>query len=57
MPLEIIALVVGLVPALIATARLDGDWRVFVGWWVFGAVLFVVALPVSILVKKPAGSR
>ena len=44
------SLVLGLIPAAIASNK----GHSFLGWWVFGALLFIVALPVAILVA-PAG--
>jgi hypothetical protein len=49
-PLSIffIAVVIGLLPATIA--KMKGSS--FFGFWVFGAVLFIVALPVAIFMKR-----
>lgn len=43
------AALLGLIPAWIASSR----GHVFFLWWVFGALLFIVALPMSIMLKKP----
>jgi len=41
------AAILGLIPAFIA----DSKGRSFILWWMFGAALFIVALPVSILIS------
>lgn len=41
-----VSLVLGLIPATIANSKGHN----FVGWWLFGAFIFIVALPVAILV-------
>lgn len=38
---------IGLVPALIAS----GKGYSFLGWWIYGAALFIVALPHSLMLK------
>ena len=43
----IIAVLIGLIPAAIANKK-GGS---FVGWWLFGAALFIVALPAALLMK------
>ncbi len=48
MEIIIIAVLIGLIPA--AIARNKG--RDFVLWWVFGAALFIVALPAALLIKS-----
>lgn len=47
----VFAAVLGLLPASIASDK----GHSFVGWWLFGAVLFIVALPCALLVgaKRP----
>lgn len=45
----IAAALLGLIPAWIASSR----GRSFGLWWIFGALLFIVALPMSIMLKKP----
>lgn len=42
------AVLIGLLPAWIAHRK----GRSFLAWWVFGALLFIVALPCSLLVSK-----
>ena len=41
-----VGLVLGLIPAAIASNKGHN----FLGWWVFGALLFIVALPVALLI-------
>lgn len=41
------AALIGLIPATIA----KGKGYDFLGWWLFGAALFIVALPMAILLK------
>jgi len=48
MEILIIAALIGLIPAAIAEKK-GGS---FLGWWVFGTLLFIVALPMALL-KKP----
>src|SRR5215208_1054304 len=43
----IIAVLIGLIPAAIARSK----GRDFVLWWIFGALLFIVALPAAVLLK------
>lgn len=44
----LVAIVIGLIPALIAQSK----GRSFFAWWVYGALLFIIALVHSILIKK-----
>jgi len=46
-----LAVLLGLIPALVAKHK----GRSFVGWWVYGALLFVFALPHALLLNR-AGS-
>lgn len=48
MEVLILAILLGLIPA--AIARNKG--RSFVGWWIFGALLLIVALPAALLVGR-----
>lgn len=41
------AFILGLIPAMIARSKGLG----FIEWWVFGALLFIVALPAAIFAK------
>ncbi|MFX0201097.1 MAG: hypothetical protein ACFFCW_33680 [Candidatus Hodarchaeota archaeon] len=42
-----IAIILGLIPASIAR----GKGRSFAGWWIYGAALFIIALPHALLIK------
>lgn len=44
----IFAVLIGLIPAAIAQSK----GREFVPWWIYGALLFIVALPHSLMLKK-----
>jgi len=44
----LIAVAIGLIPAAIASAK----GRSFVLWWLFGAALFIVALPCALLASS-----
>lgn len=48
MELLLVAIVIGLIPALIAQSK----GRSFFAWWVYGALLFIIALVHSIIIKK-----
>lgn len=48
MEIFIIAVLIGLVPAIIAQSK----GRSFGLWWVYGAALFIVALPHALLMKS-----
>lgn len=41
------AILIGLIPAVIA----QGKGRSFVLWWIYGAALFIIALPHSLIMK------
>jgi len=47
MELLVVAAIIGLIPAAIAQSK----GRSFVAWWIYGALLFIVALPHSLLLK------
>ena len=47
MEILLLALILGLIPAAIARAK----GRSFFGFWVYGTLLFIVALPHAILAK------
>ena len=47
MEILIIAVLIGLIPAAIAKSK----GRSFGLWWLFGAALFIVALPASLIIK------
>jgi len=42
-----LSVLIGLIPAMIAYHKGHHFWR----WWIFGAILFLVALPKAILIK------
>lgn len=41
-----VGLLIGLIPAAIASNKGHN----FIGWWIFGSLLFIVALPVALLI-------
>ena len=47
MEIFLVAVLIGLIPAVIA----KGKGRSFALWWFYGAALFIVALPHSLLMK------
>jgi hypothetical protein len=53
MEIIVIAVLIGLIPAFIAQKK----GRSFVGWWIFGGALFIVALPVILMMKPLRGSE
>jgi len=44
----LIAIVLGLIPAAIAS----GKGRSFIGWWLFGSLLWIIALPLALIIGK-----
>ncbi|NML73086.1 zinc ribbon domain-containing protein [Rhizobium sp. S-51] len=50
MEVLVIAVIIGLFPAAIARSK----GRSFVAWWVYGALLFIVALPHALIMKSDA---
>lgn len=46
------AVLIGLLPAFIAQSK----GKSFIGWWIYGALLFIVALPHSLIMKADAKS-
>ena len=52
MEILIIAVVIGVIPAAIAQKK----GRSFTLWWIFGAALFIVALPAALLITADAQS-
>ena len=48
MEILILAIIIGLIPATIAHSK----GRSFMLWWFYGAMLWIVALPVSICLKS-----
>lgn len=47
MEVLILAILIGLIPALVA----KGKGKSFVLWWIYGALIFIVALPHSLIMK------
>lgn len=43
----VIVVLIGLLPAMVAASK----GRSFVGWWIYGSLLFIVALPHALLLK------
>lgn len=52
MELFVLAIILGLIPAAIARSK----GRSFFGFWVYGALLFIVALPHALLAKPNVAS-
>lgn len=52
MGLLVVCVLIGLIPATIAS----GKGRSFVGWWIYGALLFIVALPHALIAKPAEGA-
>jgi hypothetical protein len=46
--LFVVAICLGVIPGFIAQSK----GRSFIGWWLYGAVLFIVALPHSLMIKE-----
>jgi hypothetical protein len=46
----VIAVLIGLIPGTIAKNKGHN----FAGWWMFGALLFIVALPLALMMKPSA---
>ena len=47
MELFLLAVLIGLIPAMIARNK----GRSFVAWWIYGAALFIIALPHSLIIR------
>lgn len=47
MELFVLVAVIGLIPAAIASQK----GHSFLAWWIFGALLFIVALPMALIAK------
>ncbi len=43
----VIAIVIGLIPAMIAKSKRKS----FIIWWIYGTLLFIIALPHAIIIK------
>ena len=53
MEIVVIAVILGLIPGIIAERK---GYNAFL-WWLFGSLLFILALPISLLLTtKPEGS-
>ncbi|ELY3597475.1 zinc ribbon domain-containing protein [Cronobacter malonaticus] len=50
MELFLVAAVLGIIPALIAQSK----GRSFLAWWLYGFLLFIIALVHSLVIKKDA---
>lgn len=48
MEFVLISIVLGLIPAIIAKSK----GRSFLGWWVYGAMIFIVALVHSLVIQR-----
>lgn len=57
--IAVACLTLGLIPAWIMASIAPAEkWRAFIAWWVFGALLFVVALPMALLAySRTANAR
>lgn len=53
MEILIIAALIGLIPAAIA----KGKGRSFGLWWLYGALIFIVALPHALIMRPDEGAR
>jgi hypothetical protein len=53
MEILIIAVLIGLIPAAIASSK----GHSFVLWWIYGAALFIVALPHSLMLSAGGSKR
>ena len=48
MEILLVAIVLGVIPALIAQSK----GRSFIAWWIYGALLFIVAFVHALVIKK-----
>lgn len=53
MTLLIVLLLLGLIPAAIASSK----GRNFLGWWIYGSALFIVALPHALVIGAGGTKR
>ena len=51
--LVIVLALIGLLPAWIASRKGYN----FLTWWIFGGLLFIIALPLALMMKPDAGKR
>lgn len=49
----ILVVLIGLIPAAIASSK----GRSFIGWWIYGMALFIVALPHALMAGPAGGKR
>lgn len=52
MEVLVLAVLIGLIPAAIAHSK----GRSFIGFWIYGAMLFIVALPHALLISSDPSS-
>lgn len=48
MRILLIGILIGLIPAVIAQRK----GRSFIGWWIYGTLIFIIALPHALLIKS-----
>ncbi|HDT2125383.1 TPA: zinc ribbon domain-containing protein [Enterobacter roggenkampii] len=53
MEILLVSIVIGLIPALIAKSK----GRSFFAWWVYGALLFIIAFVHSLVIKKDVAAE
>ncbi|WP_320741481.1 zinc ribbon domain-containing protein [Enterobacter sp. 166D1] len=53
MEILLVSIVIGLIPALIAHSK----GRSFFAWWVYGALLFIIAFVHSLVIKKDVAAE
>jgi hypothetical protein len=44
----IVAMIIGLLPAFIAKSK----GRSFIGWWIYGSLIWIIAFPHSLLLRS-----
>ena len=49
----IVAIIIGIIPGVIA----QNKGHSFIEWWLFGALLFIVALPMALMLKQAEDPR
>ena len=53
MSILLIAVLIGFIPAVIA----QGKGKSFILWWIYGAALFIIALPHALLMRPDAKAQ
>ena len=48
-----VAVIIGLIPAVIAKNK----GREFLLWWLFGAAMWIIAFPMSLMLKDQSGKQ